>query len=133
MQQTIKLTQEDRLCLRAWWRGEARYRAANLPDSDDRAANPFVSVPCFSRDEFCNKLSLPGWRNGSALHYQDLCFMRDSNDDHWYVYRGRTFVAVLTLQPLAAAGNLDRLIDRLLDDDEDAIREHGYCSTPPSN
>lgn len=133
MEQTINLTQEDRLRLRAWWRGEARYRAAHLADSDDSIANPFVSVPCFSRDELCNKLSLPGWRSGTALHYRDHCFMRDGNNDHWYVYRGRTFVTVLTLQPIAAAGNLDRLVDRLLDDDQDAIPEQGFRSTLPAN
>ena len=131
MQQTIKLTQEDRLRLRAWWRGEARYRAANLADPDDSVDNPFVSVPCFSRDELCNKLSLPGWQNGTALHYQDICFMRDSSDDHWYVYHGRAFVAVLALQPIAAAGNLNNLVDRLLDGDDDAIREYGFHSTLP--
>jgi len=121
MQQTITQTQDDRLRLRAWWRGEARYRAANLADPDDRVANPFVSVPCFSRDEFCNKLSLPGWQNGTALHYQDLCFTRDGNNDHWYVYRGRTFVAVLAIQPIAAAGNLCPLIDRLLTTPEEVL------------
>ena len=129
MEKTIKLTQEDRLRLRAWWRGEARYRAANLVDPDDRVGNPFVSIPCFSRDELCNKLSLPGWRIGTALHYQDICCTRDGSDGHWYVYRGRTFVAVLALQPIAAVGNLGTLVDRLLDGDDDAIREHGFCST----
>jgi len=131
MNQTIKHAQEDRLRLRAWWRGEARFRAANLADPDHRTGNPFVSVPCFSRDELCNKLSLPGWQNGTGLHYQDLCFMRDHNDDLWYISRSRNFVATLALRPIAAAGNLGTLVDRLLDSDDEAVRELGFHSTLP--
>jgi len=126
MEKTTTLTQEQRLQLRAWWRGEARFRTANFLDQDARMDDCFFPVPCFSRDEFCNKLSLPGWRNGTALHYQDLCFTLDGNDDHWYVYRGRTFIAVVTLRSIAATGNLARLVDQLLDADEEPARELGF-------